>query len=58
MSTHTSSAEIHVEARGAHWISWITRGGETTPHGAVVLVAASEKEARDRARDWAAQTAY
>ena len=51
----TASYDVHAEARGPHWIAWITRPGETKPHGSVVLIAASEEEARERARRWAEQ---
>ena len=47
--------QIHVEERGPHWISWITRNGETKPDRAIVLVAASQPEAEARARKWAEQ---
>ena len=53
MATETSAYDVHVERRGAHWISWITRGGATTPDRSVVLIAASEDEARQRAHEWA-----
>jgi hypothetical protein len=55
MTTSAGSYDIHTEARGSHWISWITRAGDTKPHGAVVLVAANRDEAEDRARRWADQ---
>jgi hypothetical protein len=45
--------QIHVEERGPHWISWLSRTGETKPDRAVVLVAASQEEAEARARKWA-----
>ena len=47
--------QIHVEERGPHWISWITRNGETKPDRSVVLVAASRTDAEARARNWAEQ---
>jgi hypothetical protein len=49
--------EIHTEARGPHWIAWITREGSTKPDRSVVLVAATEQEAEERARRWADQEA-
>jgi hypothetical protein len=49
----TGSYQIHTQERGPHWISWVTRSGETKPDNAVVLVAASEAEAEERARLWA-----
>ena len=59
MTTTTSgSYQIHTEARGPHWIAWITRGSDTKPDRAVVVVAATEEEAEERARRWAEQTRY
>ena len=55
MTTSAGSYEIHTEARGPHWIAWITREGGTKPDRSVVLVAASQEEALDRARRWAEQ---
>ncbi len=45
--------QIHVEERGPHWISWVTRGTESKPDRSVILIAASKAEAEDRARKWA-----
>ena len=56
--TARGSYQIHSEARGPHWIAWITRDGGTQPDRSVVLVAASQEEAEARARQWAEQTAY
>ena len=53
MTTPPTTYDIHAERRGAHWVAWITRGGATTPDRSVVLIAASEEEARERARLWA-----
>ena len=55
MTTPAGSYEIHTEARGPHWIAWITREGGTKPDRSVVLVAANREEAVDRARRWAEQ---
>jgi hypothetical protein len=55
MTTSAGSYEIHTEARGPHWIAWITREGSTKPDRSVVLVAASREEALDRARRWVEQ---
>ena len=56
MTTTPGSYQVHSEARGPHWIGWITRGGETKPHRSVLLIAASQAEAELRARQWAEQT--
>jgi CRISPR/Cas system-associated protein Csm6 len=57
VDTHTSY-QVHTEARGSHWVSWITRGAGTKPERGVLLVAASREEAEARARQWAEQTTY
>jgi len=57
MAGAETAFQIHAEPRGAHWISWITRPGDTKPQGSVILVAANEGEARERARLWAASQA-
>ena len=53
MTTSAGPYEIHAEARGPHWIAWITRDGNTKPDRSVVLVAASREEAIAHARRWA-----
>ena len=53
--TRADAYQVHVQERGPHWISWVTRDGETKPHQSVVLVAATEEEARKRAQLWAQQ---
>jgi hypothetical protein len=58
MTTTSGAYQIHTEARGPHWIAWITRGGESKPNRSIVLVAASEAEAEERARRWAEQAQY
>jgi hypothetical protein len=45
--------QVHTEARGHHWVGWITRGGGGKPDGSVLLVASSQEEAEARARQWA-----
>lgn len=57
MTGPIGSYEIHTEARGPHWIAWITRGSDVKPDRSVVLVAASREEALARARRWAEQLA-
>ena len=58
MSPADTAYQIHVEARGAHWVSWITRAGAEKPDRSVILVAANEAEARERAQLWGEQTVY
>lgn len=49
--------QVHSEARGPHWVAWITQPGETSPYRSVLLVAASQEEAETRARKWGAEVA-
>ncbi len=51
--TAMSSYEVHSEARGAHWVAWITRGGSTKPERSVIVVGGSQAEAEASARRWA-----
>ena len=58
MTTTSGGYQIHTEARGPHWIAWITRGGDPKPDRSIVLVAATEADAHERARRWAEQNRY
>jgi hypothetical protein len=51
--TPTSSYEVHSEARGPHWVAWITRGGATKPERSVLIVGGSQAEAEASAKQWA-----
>jgi hypothetical protein len=53
MTSAGSPYTVHSEARGPHWIAWVTEGAGTKPVGSVVLVAANQEEAEARARLWA-----
>jgi hypothetical protein len=53
MPDATSTYRIHSEARGPHWIAWVSRTPDGKPAGSVVLVAATQAEAEARAREWA-----
>ena len=58
MPTPSGDVQIHSEARGPHWIAWVSRDGSGKPEHAVVLVAETREQAEERARQWAEQTAY
>ena len=45
--------EIRSEARGPHWVAWVTQGGDNKPVGSAVLVGQTREEAEGRARRWA-----
>ena len=48
-----ASYQVHTEARGPHWIAWISYDGGEKPHQSVILVGRTEAEAEARARAWA-----
>ena len=52
VSTSTGRFTIRSEARGPHWIAWLTRDPETRPVRDVVLVGETQEEAETRARTW------
>ena len=54
----TGSFEFHSEARGPHWIAWVSRDGTRKPERSVVLVAETREKAEARARDWAERGGY
>ena len=47
------SYQVHSEARGPHWIAWVSRDGSGKPDRSVVLVGATQAEAEARARQFA-----
>ena len=53
----SGSFQIHSEARGPHWIAWVSRDGTGKPHGSIVIVAETRELAETRAREWADQSA-
>jgi hypothetical protein len=53
MMIDRSDLQIRTETRGAHWISWVTRGTSNTPLDSVILVGQTRDEAESQARAWA-----
>jgi hypothetical protein len=53
MPITSDSYTIHSEARGPHWIAWLTVGADTKPERSIILIAANQEEAEARARRWA-----
>jgi hypothetical protein len=45
--------DVRSEARGPHWIAWLTQGEDAKPVHAVVVVGETQQEAETRAREWA-----
>jgi hypothetical protein len=58
MPTPSGSQQIHVEARGPHWIAWVSRDGSGKPDRSVVLVAETREKAEANALRWAEQSSY
>ena len=56
-ASNVAGFEIHSEARGPHWVAWISKPGEAGPHRSILLVGASQEEAEAKAREWAARVA-
>jgi hypothetical protein len=56
--TTSGSYQIHSEARGPHWIAWVSRDGSGKPDRGVVLVAENREKAEANARQWAEQSTY
>ncbi len=56
MSMPSGSYQIHSEARGPHWIAWVSRDGSGKPDRSVILIAETREKAEERARRWAEQS--
>jgi hypothetical protein len=52
VTTTAGHFTVHSEARGPHWIAWLTRDQETRPVRDVVLIGETREEAEARARQW------
>jgi hypothetical protein len=58
MSTASGAYQIHTEARGPHWIAWISRDGSGKPERSVILVGETKDKAEANAKRWAEQSSY
>ena len=58
MSTASGAYQIHTEARGPHWIAWVSRDGSGKPDRSVILVAETREKAEENAERWARQNVY
>jgi hypothetical protein len=58
MSTASGSYQIHTQARGPHWIAWVSRDGSGKPHRSVILVGETKEKAEANAERWAEQSSY
>ena len=53
VSSKLGTFEIRSEARGPHWVAWLTRTADGAPEQSVLLVGQTQVEAEARARLWA-----
>jgi hypothetical protein len=51
-ASSAGSYKIHTEARGPHWISWISAPGSDKPERSIILIGKTREEAEVRARAW------
>jgi hypothetical protein len=51
-SSPDGSYDVHTEARGPHWIGWVTRAGSDKPERSIILIGKTRDEAEARARAW------
>jgi hypothetical protein len=58
MATSSTAYQVHSEARGPHWIAWVSRDGSGKPERSIVLVGGDRETAEANARRWAEQTSY
>jgi len=58
MTDQTGPYRVHSEARGPHWIAWITRGDNPKPDRSIVVIGETQQEAEANAKAWAEQTSY
>ncbi len=58
MAAGTASDRVQSEARGSHWVAWVSRGADAKPDRSVVVIAETQEEAEARAQAWAEQSSY
>jgi len=58
MPANTGPYRVQTEARGSHWVAWVSRGADAKPDRSVVLIAKTREEAETRAQAWAEQSSY
>ena len=58
MPADTGPYRVQTEARGSHWVAWVSRGADAKPDRSVVLIAKTREEAEARAQAWVEQSSY
>jgi hypothetical protein len=51
-ATPAGPLTLHSEARGPHWVAWMTAGADARPVRDVVVVGETREEAETRAAAW------
>lgn len=44
--------EIRSEARGSHWVAWVTRPGQSDLAAPILMVGLTREEAEQRMNSW------
>ena len=52
VTTPAGTFTLHSEARGPHWVAWMTAGEDARPLRDVIVVGETRREAEARARTW------
>lgn len=58
MQTTGGTYQIHSEARGPHWIAWVSRDGSGKPDRSVILIGKTKAAAEANASAWAEQSSF
>lgn len=53
----TATLQVHSEARGPHWVAWLTGADGPAKLKSVIVVGKTREEAEERARKWVAGAA-
>jgi hypothetical protein len=44
--------EVRSEARGSHWVAWVTKPGQSEQAAAILMVGLTREEAEQRMNSW------
>ena len=48
----SESVEVRSEARGSHWVAWVTRTGQDAQAAPILMVGQTREEAEERMNTW------
>ena len=52
VTTPTGAFTVHSEARGPHWVAWMSSGADARPVRDVIVVGETREEAETRVKTW------